>query len=339
MPEDVSLATVAARAGVSISTVSRIVNGETRRASPETVARVRDAVEAVGYWPNPAGRALRRGESQLVAVLAANLDNPAMATIASSTEAALRETGHVMILCDTHDQAELQDEYLVAMRAQRVRGFVLIAAVESPGLRELSEQGAPMVFVNRRNPVGSGAFVGIDDRAAGAAAADHFMARGRRRLAVVSPREGSSASMGRIAGFVARLLDRGWPVEAIIREEGEGLSHLQVGYDAAKRLFITGRMPDAVLCVSDQIAYGIARRAREHGVAIPGDCELVSIDGTPLSQWVAPWLTSIEIPYGVYGTEIVAGLKSIWSGEIARERLLPIRREALSRRNGQSGES
>jgi LacI family transcriptional regulator len=329
MPEDVSLATVAARAGVSISTVSRIVNGETRRASPETVARVRDAIEAVGYWPNPAGRALRRGESQLIAVLAANLDNPAMATIASSTEAALREAGYVMILCDTHDRSELQDEYLVAMRAQRVRGLVLIAAVASPGLKELSEQSAPMVFVNRRNPVGAGAFVGIDDRAAGAAAADHFVARGRRRLAVVSPREGSSASVGRVAGFVARLLELGWPEEAIIREAGEGLSHLEIGHDAAARLLGAGQMPDAVLCVSDQIAYGIARRAREQGVAIPGDCELVSIDGTPLSRWVAPWLTSIEIPYGRYGTEIVAGLSSIWRGEAAAERLLPIGGGAL----------
>jgi len=334
MPEDVSLATVAARAGVSVSTVSRIVNGETRRASPATVARVREAIEAVGYWPNQAGRALRRGESQLVAVLAANLDNPAMATIASSTETALREAGYVTILCDTHDRAELQDEYLVAMRAQRVRGFVLIAAVASPGLKEISEQGAPIVFVNRRNPVGSGAFVGIDDRAAGAAAADHFVARGHRRLAVVSPREGSSASTGRVDGFVARLLDQGWPGDVIIREQGEGLSHLQVGYDAAARLFVAGAMPDAVLCVSDQIAYGIARRAREQSLAIPDDCELVSIDGTPLSRWVAPWLKSIEIPYGVYGAEIVAGLRSIWSGEAASERLLPIRREALSSGTG-----
>jgi len=67
---------------------------------------------------------------------------------------------------------------------------------------------------------------------------------------------------------------------------------------------------------------------------IPGDCELVSIDGTPLSRWVAPWLKSIEIPYGVYGAEIVAGLRSIWSGEAASERLLPIRREALSSGTG-----
>lgn len=321
--EDVSLATVAARAGVSVSTVSRIVNGETRRASPATVARVLDAIEAVGYRPNPVGRALQRGQSQLVAMIAANLDNPAMATIASSTEAALREAGYVMILCDTHDRPELQDEYLYAMRAQMVRGYVLVAAVPSPGLSEFSTSGAPTVFVTRRNPSGSGPFVGIDDGAAGASVADYFADLGRRTPAVVFPRLSSSASRDRVSGFLARLRQRGWSDETIIRADGEGRSHLQIGYDAAARIFDGRQAPDAILCVSDQIAYGVNRRALECGVKIPDDCDLVSIDGTPLNQWVAPWLKSIEIPYTVYGAEIVAGLQMIWRGEPFGERLLP----------------
>ena len=323
MSDDVSLATVAARAGVSVSTVSRIVNGEMRRASPATVVRVLDAIEAVGYRPNPVGRALKRGQSRLVAMIAANLDNPAMATIASSTEAALREAGYVMVLCDTHDRPELQDEYLHAMRAQLVCGYVLVAAVPSPGLSELSSSGVPRVFVNRRDPTGNGPFVGIDDRAAGAAVADYFAGLGRQAPAVVFPQASSSASRDRVSGFLARLRERGWSDEAIIRADGEGRSHLQVGYDAGAKIFGGGKIPDAVLCVSDQIAYGVNRRALERGLKIPGDCDLVSIDGTPLNAWVAPWLKSIEIPYAVYGAEIVAGLQLIWRGESFGDRLLP----------------
>lgn len=323
MREDVSLATVAARAGVSVSTVSRIVNGETRRASPATVARVLDAIEAVGYRPNPVGRALQRGQSQLVAMIAANLDNPAMAAIASSTETALREAGYMMILCDTHDHPELQDEYLYAMRAQMVRGYILVAAVSSPGLSELSASGAPAVFVTRRNPSGNGPFVGIDDRAAGATVADYFADLGRRAPAVVFPLLSSSASRDRVSGFLARLRERGWSDEAIIQAGGEGRSHLQIGYEAAARIFAGGDIPDAILCVSDQIAYGVNRRALERRLKIPDHCELVSVDGTPLNQWVAPWLKSIEIPYTSYGAEIVAGLQLIWQGEPFGERLLP----------------
>src|SRR4051794_13444990 len=101
--ESVSLATIAAEAEVSIATVSRIVNGQTHRASAETTKRVRKAIETLGYQPNQIGRALKRGKSRVVAMLTANLNNPVMATIASSTETALRAAGYVMILCDTHD--------------------------------------------------------------------------------------------------------------------------------------------------------------------------------------------------------------------------------------------
>src|SRR3954463_2706123 len=159
----ISLAMVAARAGVSIATVSRIVNGETKRASAQTVARVKAAVDLLGYRPNHVGRALRRRQSRIVAMLAPNLDNPAMAAIAVSTEAALRAAGYVMILCDTHDRADLQDEYLQAMRAQFVAGFVMVSAVRSQGLEQAVHRGDPVVFVARRSPLGGGAFVGIDD--------------------------------------------------------------------------------------------------------------------------------------------------------------------------------
>jgi LacI family transcriptional regulator len=248
-----------------------------------------------------------------------------MATIASSTEAALRSAGYVMILGDTHDPPDLQDEYLRAMSAQMVRGFVLVASVPSPGLSRLSAQGAPMVFVTRRDPNGRGVFVGIDDRNAGAAVADRFVDRGMRAPAVVFPRQGSSASRGRVAGFIERLSERGIPADLVTQAEGSGLSHLQVGYAAAEQIFSRSDVPDAVLCVSDQIAYGVHRRAIERGLDIPRDCSLVSIDGSPLNQWVAPWLASVEIPYMAYGQEVLASLESIWSGTESTDRLLPYR--------------
>src|SRR5204862_532074 len=143
----VSLTTVAEDTGVSISTVSRIVNGESGRASPETVARVEEAIARLGYRPNPVGRALRQRASRVVAMLSPNLDNPAMAAIAVSTEAALRAAGYVMILCDTHDRADLQDEYLQAMRSQLVHGYVMVSAVKSAELHDAAMRGEPIGYV------------------------------------------------------------------------------------------------------------------------------------------------------------------------------------------------
>lgn len=321
----VSLATVAAQAGVSIATVSRIVNGETRRASPETVERVRLAIKTVGYHPNQLGRALRSRESRLVAMLAANLHNPVMATIAASTEAALRKAGYVMILCDTHDQPELQDDYLNAMRSQVVHGYVMVASQPSPGLKDFVARGAPMVFASRRSPFGECAFVGPDNLAAGADAADYLLDRGIEEPAVIFPSRESSTTRERVKGFCDRVIARGIPEQQIRKAAGPGISHLEIGYAAAAHFSGSNTWPRGAMCISDQVAYGVHRLARESGVQVPRDCELVGIDGNPINAWLAPWLTSVEIPHQDFGPSIVDLLISLWGGERPREHLMPHR--------------
>lgn len=321
--ESVSLATVAQDTGVSVATVSRIVNGKNGRASAETVARVAEAIERLGYRPSPVGRALRRRTSRVVAMLSPNLDNPAMAAIAVSTEAALRKAGYVMILCDTHDRPELQDDYLQAMRDQLVAGYVLVSAVRSKGLEQTLGRGEPVVFVARRNPLGGGPYVGIDNRAAGADAADFMLARGIERPAVLLAAENASSTAERAAGFVDRLVAQGVPAGAIRRASAPGLSHIEIGYAAARALVAGGGWPRGVLCVSDMIAYGAYRLAAESDLAVPRDCALVGVDGNAINNWIAPWLTSIRIPYETFGQHVLEQLRSQWSGAEASEVYVP----------------
>ncbi|WP_293867541.1 LacI family DNA-binding transcriptional regulator [uncultured Alsobacter sp.] len=319
----VSLADLANEAGVSISTVSRIVNGQIHRASPKTVARIQTLVKELGYRTNHAGRSLRRGDSRLVAMLAPNIDNPAMAAIAASTEAALRKAGYVMILCDTHDRADLQDEYLQAMRAQVAHGYVMVSSVRSPELSAAVERGDPMVFVGRRSPYGPAAYVGIDNRQAGADAADHLLALGLDRPAVLRPAVLSNSIADRVEGFLDRLAERGVPRKAIRIARGDGASHLDFGYDAAKALVAKGGWPAAIMCPSDLMAYGAYRLAHEQGIDVPGACRIVGIDENALNAWIAPWLTSIRIPYKDYGASVVEQLQALWAGQAPPERLLP----------------
>jgi LacI family transcriptional regulator len=321
--EPVSLATVAAQAGVSIATVSRIVNGETRRASAETVERVQKLVATLGYRPNHVGRTLRRRESRIVAMLSPNLDNPAMAAIAASVETALRSAGYVMILCDTHDRADLQDEYLHAMRSQVVQGYVVVNAVRSDALSASVARGDPIVFVGRRNPDGASSFVGIDNRRAGADAADHLWERGIRDLAAIFPTQGSSATRDRVSGFIARLVELGLSPDAIRQAEALGLSHLEVGYAAAQRLVDGRSWPRGLLCPSDLMAYGAYRLALEKGIEVPRECRIVGVDDNALNAWIAPWLTSVHIPYTDFGAKVLDQLQALWAGEQPSEQLLP----------------
>jgi LacI family transcriptional regulator len=327
-----SITSVARRAGVSIATVSRIVNGVPNKASAETVEKVRRAIAELGYRPVSVGRALRRRESRLVALLAANLGNPAMTAIAASAEHALQEAGYVMVLCDTHDRPEMQDEYLLEMRAQFVRGTVLLGAVPSPQLAAFQAAGEPILFVNRRSPAGEAPFVGIDNRRAGRDVAAYFLGRGIVDVAVIHGSLASSATAERVAGFREAMAAAGasLPATRILTEPV--LDHLMIGHGVAERLLRDGATPPAGLfCLSDLIAYGAHKRLAEAGLAdfAPrrgGAAPLiVGFDDNPLNDWLAPWLTSVRVPYDAFGQAIVEGLEGLWSGDSACDIALPHR--------------
>ncbi|MBL8588807.1 MAG: LacI family DNA-binding transcriptional regulator [Methylobacteriaceae bacterium] len=328
-----SIKAVAALAGVSIATVSRVVNGVANKASAETTARVRSAVAALDYRPASAGRALRQRTSRLVAVLAANLANPAMAAIAASAEIALRKRGLVMVLCDTHDRPALQDEYLKEMQAQQARAIVLLAAVESPMLAAMRGGPTPIVFVNRRDPAGSaGLHVGIDNAAAGREVAVHCLDAGARTIAIIHGSLASSATSERVRAVREALAARGVPHASVVVETAEDDDHLAIGYRSAKRLLERSSPVDAVICTSDLIAFGAHRRYVEDGGAPP---RLVGFDDSPLNDWIAPWLTSVRIPYENYGEAIVSLLAADDRAPAAR--IVPYRlmvRDGPSRNRG-----
>ncbi|MFY8105922.1 MAG: LacI family DNA-binding transcriptional regulator [Elstera sp.] len=328
-----SIAEVAERAGVSIATVSRVINGITNKMSRETAERVRAAITELGYRPGSVGRALRRRESRLVAVLAANLANPAMAAIAASTEAALRRNGSVMVLCDTHDRPDLQDEYLLEMRAQLARAIVLLGAVASPQLQEFQRTGEALLLVNRRWPQQSGEtvetpppFVGVDNRAAAQDVAQAFLQRGLSAAAIIHGAITSSATSDRVAAFCETFAAAGHPLDPSKRLAGlPGEEHLEIGYRAMAELLAQPNRATALFCSSDLIAYGAHRRASEAGIRIPEDLMIVGFDDSPLNPWLAPWLSSVEVPYTQYGDAVVESLDAIWSGTPAPVRLLPHR--------------
>lgn len=325
-----AISEVARRAGVSIATVSRVINGVTNKASPATAARVREAIRELDYRPTSAGRALRQKTSRLVAVLAANLANPAMAAISASAEAALRDAGLVMVLCDTHDRPELQDEYLREMLAQQARAIVLLGAVDSPKLRELARLATPLIFVNRLNPIGSGgAFVGIDNRRAGEDAARWAIDKGLSAAALIHAPLSSSATRDRVAGIRAVFAATGRPLPDAMVLSSAHADHLEIGRAAARSLIGLDRRPGLVICTSDLIAFGVARAWREGlpGQPIP---RIFGFDDSPLNEWLAPDLSSVRIPYQAFGQAIVA---TLLSGQPQLTTILPHR---IIERGGQA---
>ena len=303
-----SIKDVAALAGVSIATVSRVVNGVANKASADTIERVRKAIATLDYRTTSAGRDLRQRTSRLVAVLASNLANPVMAAIAASAEVAIRGAGLVMVLCDTHDQPELQDEFLREMLAQQARAIVLLGAVDSPALRRLQDSATPVVFVNRQDPTGrESTFIGIDNRRAGEDVAAWAMARGLRKAALIHAPITSSATRDRVSGILTGFAAAGAPLPTSWVLSPDAVDHLNIGFESARRLIGDRHVPDLVIGTSDLIAFGAARAWREAGPTVPTP-RMIGFDDSPINEWLAPELSSVRIPYDAYGAAIVEAL-------------------------------
>jgi LacI family transcriptional regulator len=257
-----------------------------------------------------AGRSLRNGRSRLVAVLAANLANPSMAAMAAVAEVALRHAGYVMVLCDTHDQADLQDEYLLEMRAQYACGFVLLGAVRSRVLEDMRAAQEPLVFVNRRDPFGEHCHVGIDNRRAGADVARWMASQAWSRLGLIHGRLSSSATAERVQGFRDELAALRIKLPASRIATRASAEHLVIGQQGMQVLLAASPPPQAVFCTSDLIAYGAQRAAADAGLRPDHDIAFVGFDDSPLNPWIAPWLHAVRVPYHHYGDAIVRALQT-----------------------------
>jgi LacI family transcriptional regulator len=302
---------VAALAGVSVATVSRVVNEKAlKRASPTTVAKVRKAIAELNYRPMRAGRVLRTLESHLVALLIPDITNAFYSAIAHSVELAIRDLGYAMILCNTDESPDLQDAYLEEMQSHLVRGVFLLGAVDSPGLRRAAANGLPIVYMNRKAPPGlSGPFVGIDNHAAGQAVADHFLRQGYRHCGAIHGPLQSSASRERFEGYRDRLARASAPLGAgDVR--GGGLT-IESGYSAAVELLGSPSRPRAIFCGNDAMAYGAYRRCRELDLKVPGDVALFGFDDNPLNEWLAPWLSTVHVPHARFGPAAATLLRTI----------------------------
>jgi LacI family transcriptional regulator len=205
-----------------------------------------------------------------------------------------------------------------------VRGIILLGAVPSPHLERFVLQGEPLLFVNRRSPFpGTAPFVGVDNALAGGEVASLFLSRGIHDIAVVHGSLKSSATAERLEAFVARLGEAGIRMPKSSRLTAPLLDHLAIGYAAGGELAAAGPMPRGIFCLSDLIAYGVHKRLMEAGVSVPAETLIVGFDDNPLNNWLAPWLSSVRVPYASFGDAIVDAFDGIWSGATPRHVELP----------------
>ncbi len=316
---------VAERAGVSISTVSHVINA-TRHVNAATRARVQAAMIALDYQPNRLARSLRNRRTHTLGVLLPNSANPFFAQILLGIEAACFDQGYNVILGNANELAERELAYLDVLLSKQVDGILLVSTgAYEEALHFLAARHAPVVMVDRSPGEAYAATIDTvftDNQGGGVLATRHLLGLAHRRIACIGGPSQLTSSAGRVVGYRQAMAEAGLAVDEALILSGD-FQH-EGGYQAARTLLALPEPPTAIFVCNDLMAVGALCAIHEAGLRVPADVSVVGFDNIALAQYSVPRLTTISQPTAAIGQAAVRLLL-----ERLQDRDAPARHERL----------
>ena len=295
----ITIRDVAERAGVSTSTVSHVVN-ETRYVSPAVQARVRQAMDDLGYRPNALARSLRMKRSQTLGMLVPDIANPFFAEIVRAIEDVAFQAGYSVFLCSSEGDLAKERLSTNVLVEKQVDGIVFVTAGASADVVErLVAHDVPMVLIDRELPGVEADVVLADNLAGGRKATAHLAELGHRRIACITGPSELTLSAQRVIGYRAMLDEFG-----IVQDDTlvlRGNFDYESGWQDTQALLALPDRPTAIFACNDLMAIGAMRAVFAAGLRVPEDISVVGFDNTPMAPYTNPPLTTIAQPIGGIG--------------------------------------
>ena len=261
-----NLKQVAALAGVSVSTVSRVLNGKTY-VNEDTRKIVMEAIRKTNYQPNALAQSLKMGRSNTICLMIPSIENLMFPKLTRGVEDEARKNGMTVILCNTDEDAAIEKSYLETMKQRWIDGFIVCSlSSDAPHIRALRDEGYPLVLVNRfeESDIGQVDTVTADNFQIGYDATRYLIRTGHERVAIVCGREELLLYRERLRGYRKALEDCGLPVrEELILHEASGNDGF---YYQIRDLVAQGGRPDAIFCNNAIGAYPICSILEKHKV-------------------------------------------------------------------------
>lgn len=285
---------VAAAAGVSITTVSHVLN-QTRPVSDELRRRVQEAIAATNYSPNVVARSLASGNTMVIGLIMSFLWNPFFGPLVSTIERAAQRRGYSLLLTDNHEDAAKEQTQVKLMLDRQVDGIIIAPAAEhaSEILDLLATRGMPTVLIDR--------FVdhrfddvGVDNLSSTAELVHHLAQIGHTRIGFIQGKPGMSTTTERLAGYKLGLENAGLPYDRrLIRSGG---SRIKPASRAVQALLAAADPPTAIVPGNNAMTVGVLRGLRDIGVRVPQDIAIAAFDDILLADLVSPSLTAMAQP-------------------------------------------
>jgi len=293
---------VAERAGVSVATVSYVLNNGPRPVAPETRLKVEDAVAELGYYPNELARSLRLQQSSTIGLILPNVMNPVFGEIAHQLESVCTQEGFLVLLCNSDRQHDREERFIQMLRAKQVDGVVITPHSEPLSLiKPLVQARIPIVVLEHDLP--GVHCIAIDELQGGHIATQHLIKLGHRRIALLRRTPTSALSTQRFVGYQQALAAAGLPLDPqLVIECASGQA---AGAQAIQQLLTLSNPPTAVFTHNDVLAMGALHAIHSAGLAVPDDISVVGYDDITSAAYFVPPLTTVQSPKAEMG--VLAG--------------------------------
>lgn len=301
-------------AGVSRSTVSRVINDQDS-VSEAVRMRVQDVIRLTGYTPNAAARSLVSGRTGVIGLVIPSrvhslFEDPYFSRLIQGISAASNQAGNTLSLFLFQNEEEEAELYPRVITSGFLDGLILTATrMADPLLARTAVGEIPIVVVGRPDVEGV-SYVDVDNRGGAFLAATHLSSLGYQRIGLLGAPVSTTAGLDRLNGFVEGLAVCGMPLPPDLRVDGD-FSEAS-GYEAMRTLI--AHQPDAVFAASDTMALGALRALKEAGIRVPQDMALMGFDGLPASENSVPSITTIHQPVTKTGGRAVHILNDLVTG-------------------------
>ena len=311
---------VAKRAGVAPITVSRVVNND-GYVSAETRRRVEQAIAELDYIPNGLGPSLRSKRTSTLALVISDITNPFWTTVVRGAEDAANKRGYHVIIGNTDESPQKQEEYLTFLLKKQVDGFLLVPA-SLRSVDSLRRRRTPFVVLDRRIPDAPVDTVYGESEAGAYALTQHLIELGHERIAILTGAQDVSTAVDRVSGYQRALQEAG------LREQvywGEYTQ--QSGSDLTKLALSARPRPTAIFAANNFVAIGVMRVLRDVGLRVPEDISVVSFDDLPAAITIDPFFTVAAQPayeMGKQATELLLARLAGDAPEKPQEIVFPV---------------
>ena len=299
----VTIKDIAKKAGVSPTTVSRVLNNKPD-VSDETKKRIQQVIDELNYNPNGIARGLVLDKTHTLGLVIPDISNPFFPEVAKGIEDKAKEAGYSVIFCNTDNHTQGEKEAIELMKSKQVDGMIVSLAINDQNKEELDELAAqdfPVVQIDRKIPESGFPAVVIDNQAAAYKATKYLIDLGHQKIAHISGDLEVKPAQDRLAGFKSALQEAGLSCKEELIREGDYSS--QSGYREMKELLDLSEQPTAVFIANDLMALGAYEAVFEAGLKLPEDISIVGYDDIEVASVIRPALTTISQPEYQLGVE------------------------------------